>query len=328
MKDIDFIHHLAIKYFEGKILPQEEVSLFEFLENNQDAMQQFRKWEKEWTDQYIHTTESDAQWERMRHKMQISQSIHQSQTSQTIWIRVMSVAAILAIAILVTWSVLYPQIHTGTPSYFLCSAAYGEKSKLILTDGTAVWLNAGSSLRYSDQFGKQHREVYLNGEGYFEVNKNKEQNFIVHTDIYDIIVKGTKFNVSAYEEDPTVSTTLIEGSVDISYDNEVMALLPGEKINFIRSSKRFIRSKVDAEQSKAWAENRIEYSDITLKELIIKLSRQYDVSIQLASSAEPLSDKSFHISLRNGETVDDVLSALKAILPITVERTEGQILIK
>ena len=328
MKDIDFIHHLAIKYFEGKILPQEEVSLFEFLENNQDAMQQFRKWEKEWADQYIHTTESDAQWERMRHKMQISQSIHQSQTSQTIWIRVMSVAAILAIAILVTWSVLYPQIHTGTPSYFLCSAAYGEKSKLVLTDGTAVWLNAGSSLRYSDQFGKQHREVYLNGEGYFEVNKNKEQNFIVHTDIYDIIVKGTKFNVSAYEEDPTVSTTLIEGSVDISYDNEVMALLPGEKINFIRSSKRFIRSKVDAEQSKAWAENRIEYSDITLKELIIKLSRQYDVSIQLASSAEPLSDKSFHISLRNGETVDDVLSALKAILPITVERTEGQILIK
>ena len=240
----------------------------------------------------------------------------------------MSVAAILAIAILVTWSVLYPQIHTGTPSYFLCSAAYGEKSKLVLTDGTAVWLNAGSSLRYSDQFGKKHREVYLNGEGYFEVNKNKEQNFIVHTDIYDIIVKGTKFNVSAYEEDPTVSTTLIEGSVDISYDNEVMELLPGEKINFIRSSKRFIRSKVDAEQSKAWAENRIEYSDITLKELIIKLSRQYDVSIQLASSAEPLSDKSFHISLRNGETVDDVLSALKAILPITVERTEGQILIK
>lgn len=328
MKDIDFIHHLAIKYFEGKILPQEEVSLFEFLENDQDAMQQFRKWEKEWADQYIHTTESDAQWERMRHKMQISQSIHQSQTSQTIWIRVMSVAAILAIAILVTWSVLYPQIHTGTPSYFLCSAAYGEKSKLVLTDGTAVWLNAGSSLRYSDQFGKKHREVYLNGEGYFEVNKNKEQNFIVHTDIYDIIVKGTKFNVSAYEEDPTVSTTLIEGSVDISYDNEVMELLPGEKINFIRSSKRFIRSKVDAEQSKAWAENRIEYSDITLKELIIKLSRQYDVSIQLASSAEPLSDKSFHISLRNGETVDDVLSALKAILPITVERTEGQILIK
>lgn len=328
MKDIDFIHHLAIKYFEGKILPQEEVSLFEFLENDQDAMQQFRKWEKEWADQYIHTTESDAQWERMRHKMQISQSIHQSQTSKTIWIRVMSVAAILAIAILVTWSVLYPQIHVGTPSYFLCSAAYGEKSKLVLTDGTAVWLNAGSSLRYSDQFGKKHREVYLNGEGYFEVNKNKEQNFIVHTDIYDIIVKGTKFNVSAYEEDPTVSTTLIEGSVDISYDNEVMELLPGEKINFIRSSKRFIRSKVDAEQSKAWAENRIEYSDITLKELIIKLSRQYDVSIQLASSAEPLSDKSFHISLRNGETVDDVLSALKAILPITVERTEGQILIK
>mgnify|MGYP003369557704 CR=1 FL=1 len=328
MKDIDFKHHLAIKYFEGEILPEEEKSLFEFLDNDQKAMQQFRQWEETWINQYIRTTASDAQWEKMYRRMQISQSINPPQAPQKIWLKAMSIAAIITVAILTAWNIIYPQIHTDTPSYFLCSAAYGEKSKVILADGTSVWLNAGSSLRYSDQFSKGQREVYLKGEGYFEVNKKEEQNFIVHTDIYDVIVKGTKFNVSAYEDDPTVSTTLIEGSVDITYDHEVLELLPGEKINFIRHSKQFVRSKVDAEQSKAWADNRIEYSDITLQELIVKLSRQYDVSIQLAPSAEPLSDKSFHISLRNGETIEDVLSALKAILPITVERTGQQILIK
>ena len=331
MKDMDSIRHLAHKYFEGKILPEEEITLFQFLDKDPQHMQQFRQWETEWINQYIHTPESDAQWEKMRRKWQVSQSITQQpvrKAVKTVWLKAMSVAAAVAIVILSAWVILYPRMNVDNQSYYLCSAAYGEKSKVVLTDGTAVWLNAGSSLRYSNQYGNRHKEVYLKGEGYFEVNKQKEQDFIVHTDIYDVIVKGTKFNVSAYEDDPVVTTTLLEGSVDISYENKVMQLFPGEKIDFIRNSKQFVRKQVEAEQSKAWAENRIEYADITLRELTIKLSRQYDVSIELAPSANQLAERSFRISLRNGETVDEVLSALKAILPISIERKEQHIIIK
>lgn len=331
MKDIKLIQQLANKYFEGKILPEEETTLFQFLNNNQQHIQLFRLWEKEWTNQYIHTSESDAQWGKMHHKLLVSQSVNSKTTPiifKTLWLRVMSVAAIITITLLASWMVLYHQMNTEPHSYYTCSAPYGEKSKLVLTDGTSVWLNSGSSLRYSSQFGKNHREVYLEGEGYFEVNKQKEQTFIVHTDIYDVVVKGTKFNVSAYENDPTVTTTLLEGSVDIAYGTEVIQLLPGEKINYIRESKQFIRKQVDAEQSKAWAENRIEYADITLQELTRKLSLQYNVSIDLAPSAAQLAEKSFRISLRNGETIDDVLSALQAILPITIERKQQYIIIK
>lgn len=331
MKNIDLIHHLAIKYFEGKILPQEEVTLFHFLKKKQDAVQQFRQWEREWRNCYVHTPESDAHWVKMHRKMQVSQSIiqqHAPSTSRMMWIKAMSMAAVITIAVLVVWSIIHPQKDVGTQSYYLCSTAYGEKSKVVLIDGTTVWLNAGSSLKYSNFFGKEHRDVYLEGEGYFEVNKHKELDFVVHTDIYDIIAKGTKFNVSAYTEDPVVTTTLLEGAVNISYGDEVMQLLPGEKINFIRNSKQFVRSQIDAVQSKAWAENRIEYSDITLRELIARLSRQYDVSIRLEPSAEQLAEKSFRISLRNGETINDVLSALKEILPISVEKNGRNILIK
>lgn len=101
---------------------------------------------------------------------------------------------------------------------------------------------------------------------------------------------------------------------------------PGESLRLNIKTGTFTRSEVNALQSKAWAENRIEYDNITLKELVAKLSRQYDVNILLESEA--VGDKTFRISLRNRETIGEVMSALQNIIPITVERKGKDIYIR
>lgn len=124
MKDIKLIQQLANKYFEGKILPEEETTLFQFLNNNQQHTQLFRLWEKEWINQYIHTSESDAQWKKMHHKLLVSQSVNSKTTPiifKALWLRIMSVAAIITITLLASWMVLYHQMNTEPQSYYTCS---------------------------------------------------------------------------------------------------------------------------------------------------------------------------------------------------------------
>lgn len=237
-----------------------------------------------------------------------------------------AVAAIVLLTVGGTLGVRQLSSSLQPETYFVCETPYGEKSKVVLSDGTVVWLNAGSTLKYSNKFNTDNRRVELNGEGYFEVTKKEGATFIVQTHGYDVVVKGTKFDVSAYDDDPFISTTLLEGSVELNYKGSPIRMSPGESMRLNVETGKFIRTQVNASQSKAWAENRIEFDHITLKELVAKLSRQYDVNIRLESEA--VGDKTFRISLRNRETIGEVMTALQEIIPITVERKGKDIYIR
>ena len=141
-----------------------------------------------------------------------------------------------------------------------------------------------------------------------------------------MVVKGTKFNVTAYPEDSNITTTLMEGAVELLKEKQHIAMKPGESVTLNVVSGKFTLTKVNPDVSKAWSENRIEYDNISLRELAAKLSRQYDVKIHLLT--EEVGDKRFSISLRNQETLGEVMSALKEIIPIQVERKNMDIYIK
>ena len=118
----------------------------------------------------------------------------------------------------------------------------------------------------------------------------------------------------------------MEGAVELQKDKQHIAMVPGESVTLNVSSGRFLCSKVNPVVSKAWSENRIEYDNISLRELTARLSRQYDVKIHLLT--EEVGEKRFSISLRNQETIGEVMSALKEIIPIKVERKDTDIYIK
>ncbi len=220
----------------------------------------------------------------------------------------------------------------------------GSKSKIKLPDGTMVTLNAGSKLTYKTNFGKVNREVWLEGEGYFSVAKDKKRTFIVKTGHLDIKALGTEFNVKAYPNEKTIQTTLVEGSVqiektsrDISGEKKVSLIIlkPKQRYTFLIDSETDILSAVEIkatikgkEDQKpkviapktgivyknidpipdiSWKERRWVISQEQLGELAIKLERRYDVNINFAE--ENLKSFRFTGTLQD-ESIEQVLKVI------------------
>ena len=329
MKNVEKdIRKLAVLYFEGKIPREDEKHLFGFIQSNDSNRVQFKSWEREWIQSKQEDVEVKNEWERLQCKIRTQEAVIPmlSVRKLSIWRKVAAIAAIVLLFILGGYGVWQAKPYLQKETYFAFEAPYGEKSKMVLSDGTVVWLNAGSTLKYSNRFNAANREVQLNGEAYFEVTKHSGATFIVKTGSYDVRVKGTKFNVTAYSDDSFATTTLLEGAVDLLYKGQEIKLSPGEAIRLDLASNKFTRNKVNAVQAKAWSENRTEYDGITLKELVTRLSRQYNVNIILESDKNE--GKEFRVSIRNEETIGEVLNAISEIIPIKIERKENDIYIK
>ncbi|MGM9478747.1 FecR family protein [Pedobacter sp. GSP4] len=156
----------------------------------------------------------------------------------------------------------------------------GGQYQVSLPDGTKVWLNALSSLKYPTSFNGAYRRVELSGEGYFEVAKNKNKPFKLKTAKQEISVLGTHFNVSAYADDANIKTTLVEGSVAVNNFNPQASgkLKPGQQAVFQRTG--FAISNVDVEEYIAWKNGFFVFNNEGIKEAMQKLARWYDVDIE------------------------------------------------
>lgn len=161
---------------------------------------------------------------------------------------------------------------------------FGKKSQLILEDGTKVWLNAGSRMAFPTKFSEKNREVFLEGEAYFEVAHNKNIPFLVNTKDISIKVLGTRFNISAYISDELTETTLIEGKVAISERSSLsflkkeIFLAPNQKASYNKDHKTItVKNEPDADLSIAWTEGWFKFSQENLNDVLNKLQRYYNV---------------------------------------------------
>lgn len=151
----------------------------------------------------------------------------------------------------------------------------GGAYSLQLADGTKVMLNSDSRLRFPQAFSGETREVYLEGEGFFEVAKNAAKPFIVHCEKYDVRVLGTTFNISAYRNDPVSMTTLVEGRVNIECGAFAVVLTPGLMASVTGSGVSTREVNVDSYIS--WTKDQFSFSEERLEDLLKKISRWYDV---------------------------------------------------
>jgi ferric-dicitrate binding protein FerR (iron transport regulator) len=208
---------------------------------------------------------------------------------------------------------------------------YGGRSKLVLGDGTTVWLNAGSRLIYPDVFAGDRREVTLEGEAFFDVPKHVSMPFLVHAGKITVKVLGTRFDIKAYKEDAELSTTLISGKIQVTLDGDPekkVILKPHEMLTVVNSpleaadagrgvvtgkALRYVVQGLPEDESDslpeaAWVENRLVVNDITFEELARTLERRYDVRIDFED--ERL--KSEHLSgVFEKETIQQVLDILQ-----------------
>jgi ferric-dicitrate binding protein FerR (iron transport regulator) len=172
--------------------------------------------------------------------------------------------------------------------YNTVSTARGNQYQLILADGSKVWLNSASSLRFPTSFTGNSREVELDGEGYFEIAKDASKPFHVKTRTQDIEVLGTHFNVNAYTDEEAVKTTLLEGKVKIvngqwsmvNGAKQAVELKPGEQAVQTAHSPFTIHHSPDIDQVMSWKNGWFEFEESDIKTIMRQISRWYDVDIR------------------------------------------------
>ncbi len=198
---------------------------------------------------------------------------------------------------------------------------YGKKSMITLSDGTKVWLNAGSQLVYPSVFLRKKREVMLIGEAYFDVAKNTAKPFIVRTSDMNVQVLGTRFDVSAYPEDDFVAAILEEGSVGLEIKgNGVMAqdqqilLRPNEKLSLNRESRETIVQVVDVSMYTSWKEGILKSESEDLNRLIKKIERYYNIHVTLKDPLVGVYKISGKLDLEKSS--EEVLNIIKLTVPI------------
>lgn len=234
-----------------------------------------------------------------------------------------SVSAIASMLLLLIISVIYlnNQIieNNKHTQYNTIIVPPGQRINLILADNTNVWLNSNTEFRYPTKFSNRERLVYLDGEAFFKVNKNKERNFIVKTHSGDIKVTGTSFNLEAYSSHKSFETSLFEGSVEVYKDEKKLAVLkPNEKIH-LENGKLYI-SKITDTSEFLWKDGLIAFNNEPLEDILNKLEKYFDINIEINSKEIP--DNTYTGKFRQSDGIDYALRVLKKSIHFKYERDE------
>lgn len=181
--------------------------------------------------------------------------------------------------------------------------------QLVLGDGTKVWLNSESCIRYPVAFTGKERRVYLQGEAYFEVSKNKEIPFIVDMGKVAVQVLGTAFNARAYRDETRVYATLAEGKIQLEAGQRNLILQPEEQGVVELASGELTRKKVDVRLYTGWKEGRFIFQEQTLEEMMNTLSRWYDIQVFYENPA--VRKVTFSGNLKRYDSFDKIIGMLE-----------------
>lgn len=165
-------------------------------------------------------------------------------------------------------------------AYNTLATPRGGQFQVVLSDGTKVWLNSESSLTYPEVFIGSERKVVLSGEAYFEVSRNEQQPFAVHTDHAIVNVLGTQFNLNAYQDESAVKATLLQGSIRLSGGASTALLSPGEQ-GVITGGRPGIEKKhVNVNQEVAWKSGYFIFRNSTIQDIMRQVGRWYDIEVE------------------------------------------------
>lgn len=326
------------RYAAGEYAPEEATSLREWIESDPERQQALAFMR----DVNGTAASSQPQWDthaswqrfaarasaRARRPLQFPYTVARSYT--TSWRRVaLRTAAVLAIAasgsLLWRWQDGRERVSSGQVAVAMreYATARGQRATLRLADGTRITLGVASKVRYAAAFGRaQRRDVYLEGEAYFDVSHDPKRPFVVHTAHSVTEDLGTKFNVRAYDTDTTVQVVVAEGSVELraqnlAADRRGAVLNAGQLGQLAASGATLVRSDIDVANYLAWLDGRLVFEDAPLGEVLPQLARWYNLDFRLADST--LATRSLTASL-GSEALSQSLELITSTLDIRHER--------
>ncbi|MGN0048956.1 MAG: FecR family protein [Bacteroides sp.] len=234
------------------------------------------------------------------------------------WLRIAAVW-FLPILLFGTSCYLFTQLREqrdiiATADICSLSAAYGERDSLVLSDGSKVWLNSGSTIVYPSTFLYAERKVALVGEAFFEVQKDKKP-FVVDVDGMTVEVLGTSFNIASYPSDSQVTTTLESGRIAACInDNPNKYLLnPNDQLVYNRETGYINISQVNTHDFSSWRNGTLSISDTPFKEIAEMLERIYNVKIHILN--ETYNEQTIHAEFKYDDEIRDVMEVIKILIP-------------
>lgn len=367
------IKEQVTKYLTGECTKAEKLQVEQWIKRTEENERYFDEIEFLWratgTAREMSEADKANDWNNILGKIRKSSEYHSPESpvrfpestkeipnkSRKILRSFLKIAAVFFLAFLLSWAMNYflqLRPHSGSLAYNQIVTGKGQKSQIILSDGTKVWLNSETTLKYPATFNDRQREVYLEGEAFFEVQKKeKKTSFLVITSEMDIEVLGTRFNVMAYGDEETVEATLVEGSINVirsgsqSSSNQQVMLKPNQKITLIKEGSQvvlselennkptlvksgqgtscnspiehtqiLVSSRVNTQMHTAWKDDRLIFQSETLENIAYKLERWYDVKIHIED--EELKSYCYTGEFAHKETLSQVMEILNLTTPI------------
>jgi ferric-dicitrate binding protein FerR (iron transport regulator) len=196
-------------------------------------------------------------------------------------------------------------------NYYSLSTPRGGQYFVKLPDGTKVWLNAASSIKFLSEFSAKERLVELSGEAYFEVEKDNKRPFIVKTALQEVQVLGTSFNINSYSDEPHTTTTLLNGSIRVALpgNNAGTLLKPGQQARLANTGDNVINvATVDPQQFVDWKDGYFKFSRDSIQSIMRKIARWYDVDVVYSGN---VTKEGFVGTIKRSEDISEVLQTLK-----------------
>lgn len=282
-KDILF-ENLMSEYISGTITDEGKAALFALIGESDSYKEQYDKMVKLYA--LLHVPAFEAQkgtkYEQLKDRLFVSQN-----TSGRRWlIFARNIAAVILLMVMVSIGSVftYDKLdQSGEHLFNEMTVPLGSQTKVLLPDGSIAVLNSGSVLKYPLSYGKKERNVYLVGEGYFEVAKNKEKVFQVYAGDMKVKVTGTEFNVRSYPKDHLMEVSLINGGVDVFANDKYVRLKPDEKAIYDRETGQLYSESTDAYKSALWTTGRLSFVNTSFIEILKDIERKYNVKIHIES---------------------------------------------
>jgi len=356
------------KYFSKELKPEEQLQFDEWLsgsEHNADELNRIHKYSA-YLEANIVMQEVDIEkariitdfkiWKNSIRVEQEAEKQNKKQKTKNLF-RIAAVMLLLVANAFVIFYIFPPKITSGFTEVISPS---GSRTQLKLADGTKVWLNAGSTLKYANNFSKENRAVQIEGEAFFDVTHDSLHPFIVKASSVNLTVLGTAFNIRAYRDENTIETTLVRGKVEIAKNKPAkgelkIVLKPNEKATFIKdenklfvnntiipdekeesrnikpevteakketSSKVKQETSVEVENIIAWKEGYLVFDNEPLSDIIVTLSRRYNVSF----TCQHKNALSYRFTGKFKETtLEQVLQAIMLTSPLEAVVKQNQV---
>lgn len=323
MIEKDYIQPLITAFLSGNATDGERRELEEWVKQSPDNNRYFQEMRNVW--QAMNPAFNPSEINVFEAEKNILANIAATERNvvRVVLLYWQRIAAIIVIPLLLLCTYFYLNKNSSQYNaieYQEVKSPHGTFSEVCLSDGTHVWLNGGSSLRYPLVFRKGEREVFLKGEGYFEVEADKENPFVVETGRITLRATGTAFNIEAYNNDSITAVTMVKGKVDVAFGNSSpVAMIPGERASFNNLTKQCLIAKTDPYKWYAWKDGLMIFRDDPLSYVFKRLGQTFNVNIDLRDTT--LANAPYRATFEY-ESLDEILRLLKMSAPLSFKQNK------